>query len=516
MRAVKLADSPFSFFQLCVTSRWRNKVCCAGRLSILGGNLRRQYCLSPEELTREMGGKWRVVVKELKMVSYVAAPMVAVTVLQYLLQVVSLMMVGHLDELSLSGVSVAASFTSVTGFSLLFGMAGASETLCGQAYGAEQYQKLGIYTYTSIISLFLVCIPISLLWLFTDKLLILIGQDHSISIVAHKYSLWLIPGLFSYAILQSLVRYFQAQSLILPMLFTSCATLCLHIPLCWALVFKVNLRSAGAALAIGLSYWLNVFLLGLYMKYSSACEKTRVVFSKEVFLSMKEFFRLAIPSAGMVCLEWWSYEVLILLSGLLPNPKTETSVLSICFAFTYLHYYVPYSFGATASTRVSNELGAGNPHAAKVAVKAIMVLAVAEMLIVSMILFFCRHLLGYAFSKETEIVDRITDMGPLMCLSIITDGLQAVLSGVARGSGWQHIGAYVNLGAYYLVGTPLGAVLAFVVHLRGKGLWVGLLTGSTVQAILLALRTIFTDWQKQASKARERTFEGDSELRVQS
>lgn len=66
-----------------------------------------------------MGGKWSAVVKELKMVSYVAAPMVAVTVLQYLVQVVSVMMVGHLDQLSLSGVSIATSFTSVTGFSLL-------------------------------------------------------------------------------------------------------------------------------------------------------------------------------------------------------------------------------------------------------------------------------------------------------------------------------------------------------------------------------------------------------------
>jgi hypothetical protein len=66
-----------------------------------------------------MGGKWSVVVKEVKTVSYVAAPMVAVTVLQYLLQVVSVMMVGHLDQLSLSGVSIATSFATVTGFSLL-------------------------------------------------------------------------------------------------------------------------------------------------------------------------------------------------------------------------------------------------------------------------------------------------------------------------------------------------------------------------------------------------------------
>ncbi|KAG2710118.1 hypothetical protein I3760_04G009700 [Carya illinoinensis] len=302
-----------------------------------------------------------------------------------------------------------------------FGMAGALETLCGQAYGAEQYQKLGLYTHTAIISFVLICIPISLLWLFTDKLLILAGQDHSISLVERKYSVWLIPSLFSYGILQSIVRYFQTQSMILPMLFSSFATLCFHVPICWALVFRVKLGSIGAALAICLSSWFNVVLLGLYMKYSSACEKTRAVFSKDVFLGMGEFFRFAIPSAGMGC------------------------------------------------TRVSNELGAGNPQAAKVAVKAIRVIAVAEMVIISMMLFFCRNFLGYAFSKEKEIVGNVADMGPFISLSTIADGLQVVLSGVARGSGWQHLGAYVNLGAYYLVGTPIGAVLTFALHFRGKG-----------------------------------------------
>jgi MATE family multidrug resistance protein len=59
-------------------------------------------------------------IQELKRVSFMAAPMVAVTVSQYLLQVVSLMMVGHLGILvSFSGVSIAMSFAEVTGFSVL-------------------------------------------------------------------------------------------------------------------------------------------------------------------------------------------------------------------------------------------------------------------------------------------------------------------------------------------------------------------------------------------------------------
>lgn len=74
-------------------------------------------------------------------------------------------------------------------------------------------------------------------------------------------------------------------------------------------------------------------------------------------------------------------------------------------------------------------MGAGNPQAAEVAVKAIILLAIAEMVTVSMILFFCRNVLGYAFSKEKEIVDHVADMGPWICLSIIMDSLQAVFSG---------------------------------------------------------------------------------------
>ena len=181
-----------------------------------------------------------------------------------------------------------------------FGMASALETLCGQAYGAGQYQKLGNYTLAAIISLILVCLPISLLWIFMDKLLIFIGQDPLISIEAGKYSIWLIPSLFPYAILQLLVRYLQSQSLILPMVLSSVASLCFHIPMCWALVFKLKLGNGGAAVAIGLSYWLNVIFLGLYVKYSSTCKKTLVSFSKNVFLSIGEFFHFAIPSAVMV------------------------------------------------------------------------------------------------------------------------------------------------------------------------------------------------------------------------
>ncbi|KAL0332448.1 UNVERIFIED_CONTAM: protein DETOXIFICATION 14 [Sesamum calycinum] len=461
---------------------------------------------------------WEVFVEELKNVSYIAAPMVVVTVSQILSRVVSMMMVGHLGELALSGAAVATSLANVTGLSVLFGMASALETLCGQAFGAKQYQKLGVYTYASIICLLLVCLPISLLWIFMDKLLIFMGQDPSISVEAGRYAVWLIPALFPYAILQSLVRYLQTQSLILPMLWSSVAALLFHIPVCWALVFKLELGTAGAALTIGLSYWFNVFLILAYVKCSSTCKKTDAPSSKDILPSMREFSRFAVPSAVMVCLEWWSCEIVVLLSGLLPNPQLETSVLSVCLLVAALHYFIPYSIGAAASTRVSNELGAGRPDRARASVWAANVLSIAEAIVACTMLLRCRNLLGYAFSNEKE-VGSPPEM--IICLSLARNGLHPsrafrtyssfyLGSGVARGSGWQHLGAYVNLGAFYLVGLPTAVLLGFVLRLRGKGLWLGLNMGSIAQSALLSFVTCSMNWKKQAALARQRIFEEET------
>ncbi|KAG4926123.1 hypothetical protein JHK82_051930 [Glycine max] len=397
---------------------------------------------------------------ELKRVGSMAAPMVAANMCQYLLQVVSLMMVGHLGLLvSFSGVAIAISFAEVTGFCVLMGMAGALETLCGQTYGAEEFTEIGNYTFCAIVTLLLVCLPISLLWIFMDKILLLFGQDPEISHVAHKYCICSIPALYGFAVLQCQIRYFQTQSMIFPMVFSSIAVLCLHVPICWGLVFKLGLGHIGAAYAIGISYWLNVIGLGIYMNYSPACEKSKIVFSFNALLSIPEFCQFAIPSGLMFC------------------------------------------------TRISNELGAGNPKAAQGIVRVVVILGIVDGVIVSTFFVCCRHILGYAYSNDKEVVDYVSDIVPILCGSFTADSLIGALSGIARGGGFQQIGAYVNLGAYYLVGVPLAFLLGFVLHFNAKGLWMGSLTGSVLQVIILTVVTVLTDWQKEATKARERIVE---------
>ncbi|KMT08175.1 hypothetical protein BVRB_6g142980 [Beta vulgaris subsp. vulgaris] len=459
---------------------------------------------------REIKVGYKEIGEEIKRVSWVAGPMVAVLMSQYLLQVVSLMMVGHLGALYLSSTALAVSLAAVTGFSLLLGMAGALETISGQAYGAQQYQKLGTQTYTAIFSLSLFSIPLCIIWIYMGNILVFIGQDPSIAHEAGRFMTYLTPTLFAYAVFQPLLRYFQSQSLVVPMVVSSVATLCLHIPLCWALVFKSGLGNLGGAVAMSLSNWLSAIFLALYMKLSPSCAPTRSPLSMEIFHGIGEFLRFAIPSASMICLEWWSFELLILLSGFLTNPELETSVLSVCLTTISTLFSIPYGISAAASTRIANELGAGNPQAARIAACGVSVLGVANGLVVSSVLFATRKVFGYCFSNDKEVVDYVTTMAPLVCVNILLDSTQAVLSGVARGCGWQHIGSLVNLAAFYLVGIPVAAVLGFWMQMRGRGLWIGVMCGALTQCALLAIVTGRTNWKEEAKKARKRLTEQTS------
>ncbi|XP_027358127.1 protein DETOXIFICATION 16-like isoform X1 [Abrus precatorius] len=455
--------------------------------------------------TRSIGKK--EVLEEVKKQLWLAGPLVSVSLLNYSLQIISVMFVGHLGELALSGASMATSFACVTGFNLLVGMASALDTLCGQSYGAKQYHMLGIHMQRAMLILMIVSIPLAIIWANTRSILIFFGQDTEISSEAGNYAMSMLPCLFAYGLLQCLNRFLQTQNIVFPMMLSSGVTTLLHFLICWIMVFKSGLGNRGAAIANSISYWLNVLMLSLYVKFSPSCAKTWTGFSKEALYNIPSFLRLAIPSALMVCLEMWSFEMMVLLSGLLPNPKLETSVLSICLNTAGAVWMIPFGLSGAVSCRVSNELGAGNPHIARLAVCVVLVVAIVEGILIGAVMIIIRNIWGYAYSNEVEVVKYVAIMFPILAASNFLDGLQCVLSGTARGCGWQKIGAFVNLGSYYLIGIPSAIVLAFALHIGGKGLWLGIICALIVQVCSLMIITIRTNWEQEAKKAIDRVYD---------
>lgn len=180
------------------------------------------------------------------------------------------------------------------------GLASALDTLCGQSYGAKQYRLLGIHMQRAILILMTASIPISIIWINTKSILIFLGQDPEISTEAGNYAKLMVPSIFAYGLIQCLNRFLQTQNIVFPMMFISAVITLLHALLCWILVFKSGLGGRGAALANSISYWLNVTMLSLYVKFSPSCKKTWTGFSKEALHNIPMFLRIATPSTIMV------------------------------------------------------------------------------------------------------------------------------------------------------------------------------------------------------------------------
>ncbi|KAJ4968023.1 hypothetical protein NE237_014724 [Protea cynaroides] len=376
------------------------------------------------------------------------------------------------------------------------GLSGALETLCGQAYGANIHRMLGIYLQSSIILSFIFSGAASILWFFSERILVFLHQDPLVANVAGTYLKCLIPGLFAYGFLQCILRFLQAQSVVKPLILCSLVPLAVHVGLTFLLVHHTPLGFKGAPLAVVVSLWLSVLMLMFYLKYSVQFKHTLEGLSMESIHHLLPNMRLALSSALMVCLEFGVFELLVILAGLMPNSETSTSLIALCVITETVSYMMTSGLSAAVSTRVSNEIGAGNIIHAKKALIVTIQLSIILALTISLSLIVAHNLWVSFFSNSYLLRDEFSSITPLLAISMLLDSAQAILSGVARGCGWQHLAALTNMVAFYVIGIPISAVLGFKVGLYTKGLWIGLICGLCCQCCTLLLITFCNKWKQ--------------------
>lgn len=432
-------------------------------------------------------------------------PMILTNVFYYAIPLVSVMFAGHLGQLELAGATLANSWATVTGFAFMIGLSGALETLCGQGFGAKLYRMLGIYLQASCIISFFFSIIISIFWFYTEPILVVFHQDPSISKQAALYMRYLIPGIFAYGFLQNILRFLQTQSVVMPMVLFSALPLGIHFGIAYPLVHCTSLGFKGASLAASVSLWISILVLVTYVFCAKKFKHTWEGFTCESFSFILTNLKLALPSATMVCLEYWAFEVLVFLAGLMPNSEQTTSLIAMCVNTETIAYMITYGLSAAASTRVSNELGAGNVSQAKNAMAVTLKLSIFLALIVVLALAFGHNIWASFFSDSSEIIKQFASLTPLLAISIMFDSVQGVLSGVARGCGWQHLAVWANLATFYFIGMPIAVLLGFKLKLHARGLWIGLICGLSSQASSLLLISMCRNWTKMAILASRET-----------
>lgn len=196
--------------------------------------------------------------------------------------------------------------------------------------------------------------------------------------------------------------------------------------------------------------------------------------------------------------------ILILLTGNLKNAAIAVDALSICMTINAWELMIPLAFFAGTGVRVANELGAGNGKGARFATIVSSVTSLVIGLFFWVLIVGLHDKFALIFTSSDVVLDAVDNLSVLLAFTILLNSIQPVLSGVAVGSGWQSMVAYVNIGTYYLIGIPMGILLGWLFKLGVLGIWAGMIGGTAVQTLILAIITIRCDWDKEAMIASTR------------
>jgi len=203
-------------------------------------------------------------------------------------------------------------------------------------------------------------------------------------------------------------------------------------------------------------------------------------------------------------LEFWYLMVLVVVTGLLPNPLIPVDAISICMNIEGWTAMISIGFNAAISVRVSNELGAGNAALAKFSVIVVSITSTLIGIVCMIVVLATKDSFPYLFTSSEAVAAETTRIAVLLGFTVLLNSLQPVLSGVAVGAGWQALVAYVNIACYYIIGLPAGLVLGFTLDLGVQGIWGGMVAGICLQTLILIGIIYFTNWNKEAEQAESR------------
>ncbi|GAB2272083.1 hypothetical protein Dimus_006902 [Dionaea muscipula] len=464
------------------------------------------------------------VAENLRLLGKIACPVAMTSLLLHSKSIISMLFLGQLGNSELAGGSLAISFANITGFSIMKGLSMGMEPICSQAYGAKKWSVISQAFQRTLSMLSITAVAISVLWLNMEPLLLLLGQDRHITQVAKVYLRYSILELVAQVHLHPLRVFLRTQSITKPIAMASAVGLLLHIPINYFLVIYLNLGVKGVALASAFNtITLNLALL-LYLDQSRtihtkpwdgmSMSTTIFDFSAALLNLIKGYWRsvfaldhhdLALPSVLAVCLEWWWYEIILFLCGLLHNPRASVAAMGILIQTTGLVYVIPHALSLGLSTRVGQELGAGQASRARQTTVIGLTVAVAMGMAAFGFMVSVRSVWGRMYTSDRETLSLVSTALPVLGLCEIGNSPQTAACGALRGCARPKVGAQINFVAFYLIGLPVAALAAFALKIGFIGLWFGLVAAQASCMCMLMYVLVRTDWNDQVKRAEELT-----------
>ena len=415
-------------------------------------------------------------------------------------QLIDNIMVGQLGTAELAAVSLGNSFVFVA-MSLGIGFSTAITPMIAESFGAKNHNKVRYIFVHGLILCFGLGVVLGSLVLWAQPLLSQMGQPDEVVALAKPYLFWVALSLVPLVGFQGLRQFaeglFQTRLAMYATLMGNVINVLLNYLLIFGLHGFPELGVEGAALGTLFSRWTMVLFMAINVKNKKGFKRYnrklfRVKLKKSLF---NRIFSLGLPSALQMFFEVTFFTSAIWMSGLLgKNPQAANQIALNLSSMTYM---VAIGVGVTAMIRVGNEKGRGDFTALRrVAVSTFLLIFLMSSLFC--LFFIATHdLLPWLYldgnapeisSDVNEVVEIASNLILIAAFFQIADGLQAVVLGALRGIQDVIIPAFLIFISYGAIGFPISYYLGLNTEWATYGIWIGLLTGLILSALLLVLR----------------------------
>jgi MATE family multidrug resistance protein len=204
------------------------------------------------------------------------------------------------------------------------------------------------------------------------------------------------------------------------------------------------------------------------------------------FPLIKKITKLGLPGGMQLFFEVGAFSGAAVIAGWLGTIPLAAHQIAINLAS--ITYMVAAGISSAGAIRVGQAVGIGNQAKIVRAGTVSIVLAVAFMAVACLVFLTLNYTLVRLYIQDQEVVTLAASLLIIGGFFQLSDGVQVVGLGILRGIEDVNMPTIIALFAYWVIGLPLGYVLGFTFGMNIQGIWLGLLTGLTVSAILLTIR----------------------------
>lgn len=265
------------------------------------------------------------------------------------------------------------------------------------------------------------------------------------------------------------------------------------LPLGYALTFGAfgfaERGAAGLGLASSIMMWAQALGFGLYLVCSRRFEALQLFarFDPPRWRDVSILLKTGLPIGVTVAMEGGLFIVTALLIGRIG--ELEVAAHQIAINIASLCFMVPFGLAEATTVRVGHAVGAGRgAFGVRRAALAGAALVLATQALSATTLLVGHDAIAAIYTRDLAVASMAGTLLLFAAAFQFPDGVQALSAGALRGLKDTRVPMFIAAFAYWGVGMPLGAGLGLGLGWGPRGMWLGLIAGLLVAAVLMALR----------------------------